>query len=113
MVNILVAVQTWGPQWQGRKVVIHCDNQAVVSVLYSGHTRDMTLAAMTHIINMTTAYLDIDLITVHIEGKLNAIADTLSRLSINPSLMSKIPVLVPDHLWITPTADALTHDWSI
>ena len=113
MVNILVAVRTWGPQWQGRKVDIHCDNQAVVSVLNSGHTRDMTLAAMAHNINMITAQLDIDLITVHIEGKLNVIADTLSRHSINPSLMSKTPVLVPDYLWITPKADALTLDWSI
>ena len=42
MVNILVAVRTWAHQWQGRKVIIHCDNQAVVSVLSSGHTRDMT-----------------------------------------------------------------------
>ena len=113
MVNIVVAVRTWGPQWQGRKVVIHCDNHAVVSVLNSGHTRDMTLAAMARNSNMITAHLDIDLIKVHIEGKLNVIADTLSTLSINPCLMSKIPVLVPDHLWITTKADALTLDWSI
>ena len=105
MINILVAVRTWAPQWQGRKVVIHCDNQAVVSVLNSSHSRDMTLAAMVRNINMITAHLDIDLITEHIEGKLNVIADTLS---INPCLMSKIP-----HIWITPKADALTLDWSI
>ena len=51
-----------------------------MSVLNSGHTRDMTLAAIAHNINMVTAHLDIDLITVHIEGKLNVIANTLSRL---------------------------------
>ena len=73
----------------------------------------MTLAAMARNINMITAHLDIDLITVHIEGKLNVIADTLSRLPINPCLMSKIPVLLPDHIWITPKADAFTLDWSI
>ena len=104
MINILVVVKTWAPQWQGRKVVIHCDNQAVVSVLNSGHTRDMTLAAMARNINRITAQLDIDL---------NVIADTLSRLSINPCLMSKIPVLLSDHIWVTPKADALTLDWSI
>ena len=90
MINILVAVRTWAPQWQGRKVVIHCDNQAVVSVLSSDHTRDMTLAAMARNINMITAHLDIDLITVNIEDKLNVVAGTLSRLSINPCLMSKL-----------------------
>ena len=113
MINILVAIRTWAPQWQGRKVVFHCDNQAVVSVLNSGNTRDMTLATMACNINTITAHLDIDLVTVHIEGKLNVIADTLSRLSINPCLMSKIPVLVPDHIWIIPKADALALDWSI
>ena len=113
MINILVAVRTWTPQWQGRKVVIHCDNQAVVSVLSSGHTRNMTLAAMARNINMITAHLDIDLITAHIEGKLNVVADTLSRLSINPGLMSKIPDLVPDHIWVTPKDDTLKLDWSI
>ena len=46
MVNILVAIRTWGHLWKGQKVVIHCDNQAVVAVLRSGHTRDFTLAAM-------------------------------------------------------------------
>ena len=88
-------------------MVIHCDNQVVVSVLRSGHTRDMTLAAISRNISMITAYLDIELITVYIEEKLNVIADTLSRLSINSSLMSKIPALVPDHLWITRKADVL------
>ena len=76
MVNILVAVRTWAHQWQGRKVVIHCDNQAVVSVLTSGHTRDVTLVAIARNISMITAFKDIELITVHIEGKLNVVADT-------------------------------------
>ena len=33
MVNILVAIRTRGHQWQGKKVIIHYDNQAVLSVL--------------------------------------------------------------------------------
>ena len=113
MINILVALRTWAHQWQGRKVVIHCDNQAVVSVLGSGHTRDMTLAAIARNINMITAFNDIELITVHIQGKLNIIADTLSRLSISPALIHKIHELVPGHIWVTPGANALTLDWSI
>ena len=46
----------------------------------------MTLAAMARNINMITAYLDIDLVTIHIEGKLNVIADTLSRSMLNVKL---------------------------
>ena len=61
MVKILVAIRTWGQQWKGKNVIIHCANQAVVSVLRSGHTRDMTLAAMARNIIMTIAYQDIEL----------------------------------------------------
>ena len=94
-------------------MVIHYDNQAVVLILNSGHTRDMTLAAMARNIHMTIAFKDIELITVHIEGKQNVVADALSRLSLNPALLQKIPELVPGHIWITPKANALTVDWSI
>ena len=97
----------------GKNVVTHCDNQAVVLVFRSGHTRDMTLAAIARNISMAIAYWDIELVTVHIEGKLNVITDTLSKLSINPNLIVKIPQLVSDHQWVTPKANALTLDWSI
>ena len=90
MVNILVVIRTLGSLWRGQKVVIHCDNQAVVTVLNSGHTRDMTLPAMASNFNMAIAKLDIDLETVHIQGKLNIVADTLSRLSISLNLINKL-----------------------
>ena len=43
MLNILVRV--WGPAWQGKKLLVHCNNQAVVTILNSGATRDLTMAA--------------------------------------------------------------------
>ena len=44
MINILVAVKVWHAQWANLNVMIKCDNQAVVSVLSTGRTRDQTLA---------------------------------------------------------------------
>ena len=46
MLNIMVAIRTWGKLWSGIKNCIHCDNQAVVHVLTTGETRDLTLAAI-------------------------------------------------------------------
>ena len=46
MLNILVAIRTWGTSWQGKNIKIHCDNQSVVSVLTTGKTRDEVLAAI-------------------------------------------------------------------
>ena len=40
MMNILLAVRLFKHQWASRKVLIHCDNAVVVSVLKSGKTRD-------------------------------------------------------------------------
>ena len=34
MCNIWVLVQMWGSHWQGKLIKIHCDNEAVVRVLY-------------------------------------------------------------------------------
>ena len=42
MVNFLVALKVWHVQWAGLNVMIKCDNQAVVSVLATGRTRDQT-----------------------------------------------------------------------
>ena len=46
MVNILVALKLFGPFWCGCKVLIQCDEQAVVSVLINGKTRDLFLAGL-------------------------------------------------------------------
>ena len=40
MVNILLAIRTFKHQWATKRVLIKCDNEAVVTVLRSGKTRD-------------------------------------------------------------------------
>ena len=45
MVNIILALKVFGPMWKGKKVVIKCDNDAVVKVLSHGRARDPFLAA--------------------------------------------------------------------
>ena len=45
MINILIAIRLFKFQWASKKVLIRCDNEAVVTVLKSGKTRDPYLAA--------------------------------------------------------------------
>ena len=45
MVNILLATSLFKLQWSSWKVLIQCDNEAVVSVLKTGKTRDPCLGA--------------------------------------------------------------------
>ena len=47
MLNILVALRTWGHKWLKRRIMVYCDNQAVIMVINSRKTRDPILAALT------------------------------------------------------------------
>ena len=113
MLNILVAIRVWGASWSGKAIRIACDNQAVVMVLNSGKTRDLTLAAIARNIFMTAAQFDIFLKTVHIMGVKNEIADSLSRWTISEYFRNKFFNLMPHHTWAKPSNDVLTINWSI
>ena len=64
MLNILVAIRVWCQYWSNRWIIIKCDDQAVVSVLNSGKTQDMTPAAITRNVIMEVAKYDIDLLVI-------------------------------------------------
>ena len=83
MLYVLVALRTWGHHWKHKALTIDCDNQTVVTILTTGYTRDMTLAAIARNIRMLTAQLDLEIKTMNIPGKENII-DTLSRLYEGP-----------------------------
>ena len=113
MLNILVAIHTWGQKWCGKAVKIACDNQAVVSVLNSGKTRDLTLVAIARNIFMETAQTNIMLKPVHIMGKVNEIADSLSRWTMDVYYRQKFNRLLPVHSWVSPPKNSITINWCI
>ena len=80
MLNLLVALRTWGKFWKNSTVEIFCDNMAVVQVVESSKSRDDFLSACIRNIWLLTATWDIDLHIFHIKGKNNTIADALSRI---------------------------------
>ena len=46
MINILLVLHLFHNQWTSKKVLIHCDNQAVVTVLNTGKMRDPFLGGL-------------------------------------------------------------------
>ena len=113
MLNNLVAIRVWAKQWANKKIQLKCDNQAVVSLLNSGKTQDLTLAAMARNINMFLVVEDIELQVIHILGSDNKIADLLSRWSIASNLEAKLQDLIKNPWWLTLSSDILNLDWSI
>ena len=113
MINILVAIRTWATMWQGKNIRIHCDNQAVVSVLTTGKTRDSLLAAIARNILMKVAEYDICLRTVHISGKNNQIADNLSRWFMGNEYRERLYALLDNPTWVRVPTDALKINWDI
>ena len=80
MINLVIALRMWGNFWTNSVVTAHCDNIAVVQVVDNSRTRDPFLAACIRNIWLLTAKWDIQLKVIHIPGKENVWADTLSRL---------------------------------
>ena len=87
----------WQEPWKNSKVAIACDNLAVVQVLNSGHTRDLTLAAIARNIHFQIATMNINLKVNHIPGKVNVIADLLSGWNSQPNPHITLGQLLPLH----------------
>ena len=113
MLNILAALRVWGEAWNNAKVAIACDNLAVVQVLNSGKTRDLTLAAIARNIQFQVATMNINLKVTHIPGKLNVIADLLSRWSSRPMANATLNHLLLVHTWVQVNESHIAIDWSI
>ena len=101
MINILVALKLFKNMWSGKKVLIKCDNQAVVTVLRSGRTKDPFLGAFARNVWFTAAVADVELQYTHVLGKNNRTADLLSRWQNSPSNIVELKCLVPDAIWLS------------
>ena len=100
----------WSHQWAASKIFLKCDNQAVVSVLNSGKTQDMTLGFMARNISMLLAIHDIELQVIHILGADNKIADILPRWFIIKNPADKLQQFVKNPLWLNVNHEFLKID---
>ena len=113
MLNIMVALRTWGSLWSGKTVCIHCDNEAVVTVLSTGETKDLTLAAIARHVWLSMVEYDICLKTVHIRGKDNNIADSLSRWFTSQIHRNRVQSVLPYAIWDQIPTNATIINWNI
>ena len=110
MINILLSIRLFQAQWAGRKVLIKCDNEAVVTVLRSGRARDPFLGACARNIWYAGSLADMDIQYVHIRGLDNRVADLLSRWTGCYKDVIELQSHVQDPIWVPVSMEFLEID---
>ena len=74
-----MAGMLWGDTWRNKRVLVHCDNQAVVAVVNCGSSKDPGLAQLLRCLFFIIAEFQLSLQVTHIMGHNNVQADAISR----------------------------------
>ena len=90
LLPIVLSVALWGRQWAGRSVQCFCDNAAVVAVVNSGSSKCERVMHLLRSLFFITARHNIFLVSRHIPGVENIVADALSRNNL-PSFRKQEP----------------------
>ena len=76
---IVVACQIWGNLLHDHRITFHCDNEAVVSIINTKRSRIPRVMDLLRHLTLLTLQHNIYIRAVHIPGKHNDIADSISR----------------------------------
>ena len=84
-------------------IVYHCDNQAVTEILNKQSSKNQLVMGLVRPLVLTLIKHNIMIMSQHIPGKNNILADRISRFQVTPALlthynMEKRPTAVPAHL---------------
>ena len=90
LLPVVAAAALYGKYWMGKLVVFSVDNQAVVSIINSNHSREAHLMHLVRLLVFYACHYNFWFRAEHIPGKENTLADALSRNNI-PYFLSQVP----------------------
>ena len=102
LVPIVLAFYTWANHLAGKKIIIRSDNYAVVDIMNKKTSKNKRVMSLIRHLTLMLLSYNIQIRAKHIPGKINQIADSISRflwsrlLEILPEQASRIPEIVPD-----------------
>ena len=79
----MVSAVLWGKGWYKKRILFHCDNLASVIILTKGRSKDPIIMKLMRRLEMCAAKFNFAFYSEHVPGKMNLIADALSRLQMN------------------------------
>ena len=102
LIPIVLAFYTWANSLAGKKIIIRSDNNALVEIINKKTSKNKrVMSLIRHLILMLLSY-NIQIQAKHIPGKINEIADSISRFQwhrlfqILPEQASRTPDAIPD-----------------
>ncbi len=75
----VVAVTLWGHKLIGKKIVLRCDNESVVSIINKQTSKCPQIMALVRFMVLRCLKSNLQFCTKHVPGIHNKIADSLSR----------------------------------
>ena len=80
----------WGRQWAGKTIRARCDNMGAVHIIHSHQSKDAYAIHLIRCLSLLECSLQFTLVSTHIPGKHNTLADALSRNNL-PYFLSNHP----------------------
>ena len=103
---IVVAMSLFGESLRNARLVIRCDNEAVVHIINKRSSADLGISCLLRQFVLLCLQFNTRFLAVHVPGARNAAADALSRgkialfRSLCP-LASDAPVALPNSMWLS------------
>ena len=110
----LLAAAVWGPSWRGQRVRWRCDNQAAVFAVTARSCRDKSLMHLLRCLFFFEAHFQFEVEAVYLPGKVNTLADDLSR-NRSSSFLCKAPQMRREPSRVPPQLPLLLFggiDWT-
>lgn len=85
ILNLVIAVKLWAPQWQHSVITVYCDNMTAVSILSHGRGKDPFILQCAREIWLLSALHSFTVIPTHRPGCEMTISDALSRHHLHKS----------------------------
>lgn len=76
---IVVASLLWGHLWNKKRIMFHCDNEAVVNIVNKGRSKVLDIMKLMRTLTWLSVKQNFTIQCQHIPGVKNVIADSLSR----------------------------------
>ena len=79
LIPVVLAISTWGSQFSNKKLIMHVDNEALVSVINKQTSKSKNVMTLVRTLVLCLLQNNTTFRSEHVPGSSNKIADSISR----------------------------------